>query len=261
MLYLSTHQFPFYPGTGDHREAGRGRGLGATINVPMPAGCGDAEYVGVVDRIVVPAAIAFRPDLILVSCGFDAHRDDPLASMEVGLAGYRAMAMRLRALADSLCRGRIVVRPRGRLLPVRRARGHARRARVARRRRRARRDAVPGARAGLDPPDPRGPRRRGPRQPHPGPRRRLTRRSPRDVPPASRTSAPSRGVSRPGAPNAPPDAPASASVSPGFRADFHRATSKPPGPTRARSIPARARRSKNFRVELGILLGRWEKVG
>ncbi|MBK7950384.1 MAG: histone deacetylase [Deltaproteobacteria bacterium] len=108
VLYLSTHQFPFYPGTGDHREAGRGPGLGATINVPMPAGCGDAEYVGVVDRIVVPAAIAFRPDLILVSCGFDAHRDDPLASMEVGLEGYRAMATRLRALADSLCRGRIV---------------------------------------------------------------------------------------------------------------------------------------------------------
>ncbi|MFO0688720.1 MAG: histone deacetylase [Myxococcota bacterium] len=108
VLYLSTHQFPFYPGTGDHREAGRGPGLGTTINVPMPGGCGDAEYVGVVDRIVAPAARAFRPDLILVSCGFDAHRDDPLASMEVGLEGYRAMAMRLRALADSLCRGRIV---------------------------------------------------------------------------------------------------------------------------------------------------------
>jgi len=108
VLYVSTHQFPFYPGTGDHREAGVGRGVGATLNVPMPGGCGDAEYVGVVDRIVVPAALAFRPDLILVSCGFDAHRDDPLASMEVGYAGYRAMAMRLRALADSLCHGRIV---------------------------------------------------------------------------------------------------------------------------------------------------------
>lgn len=108
VLYVSTHQFPFYPGTGDAREAGRGPGLGATINVPMPGGCGDAEYVGVVDRIVVPAAIAFRPDLILVSCGFDAHHDDPLASMEVTFEGYRAMAMRLRSLADSLCRGRIV---------------------------------------------------------------------------------------------------------------------------------------------------------
>ena len=106
--YVSTHQFPFYPGTGGHREAGVGRGLGATLNVPMPAGCGDAEYVGVVERIVTPAAIAFRPDLILVSCGFDAHRDDPLASMEVSQTGFRAMAMRLRTIADSLCRGRIV---------------------------------------------------------------------------------------------------------------------------------------------------------
>jgi len=108
VLYASTHQFPFYPGTGDHREAGVGRGLGATLNVPMPAGCGDAEYVGVVERILGPAALAFRPDLILVSCGFDAHRDDPLASMRVSEAGYRAMAMRLRALADALCGGRIV---------------------------------------------------------------------------------------------------------------------------------------------------------
>jgi acetoin utilization deacetylase AcuC-like enzyme len=108
VLYVSTHQFPFYPGTGDHREAGVGRGIGATLNIPMPAGCGDAEYIGVVLRIVTPAAIAFRPDLILVSCGFDAHRDDPLASMEVSQAGYRAMAMQLRALAESLCQGRIV---------------------------------------------------------------------------------------------------------------------------------------------------------
>lgn len=108
VLYVSTHQFPFYPGTGDHREAGVGRGLGATLNVPMPAGCGDAEYVGVVQRIITPAAIAFRPDMILVSCGFDAHRADPLASMDLSQAGYRAMAMQLRALADSLCHGRIV---------------------------------------------------------------------------------------------------------------------------------------------------------
>ena len=108
VLYVSTHQFPFYPGTGDHREAGVGRGIGATLNIPMPPGCGDAEYIGVVLRIVTPAAIAFRPDLILVSCGFDAHRDDPLASMEVSHAGYRAMATQLRALADSLCQGRIV---------------------------------------------------------------------------------------------------------------------------------------------------------
>lgn len=108
VLYVSTHQFPFYPGTGDFGEAGRDAGLGATLNVPMPGGCGDAEYVGIVQRVVVPAAVAFAPDLIVVSCGFDAHRDDPLASMEIGLEGYRAMAALMRSLADTLCGGRIL---------------------------------------------------------------------------------------------------------------------------------------------------------
>jgi len=107
VLYISTHQFPFYPGTGDFAEAGEGRGRGATLNVPMPAGCGDAEYVGVMQRVIVPAAIQFRPDLILISCGFDAHRDDPLASMDLSIEGYRAMANSMRALADDLCGGRI----------------------------------------------------------------------------------------------------------------------------------------------------------
>ena len=108
VLYLSTHQFPFYPGTGDFGETGEGRGLGSTINIPMPAGCGDEEYVGVLQRIVVPAAIAFSPDLILISCGFDSHQDDPLASMEITQAGYRAMSTIMHKLADLLCGGRIV---------------------------------------------------------------------------------------------------------------------------------------------------------
>lgn len=108
VLYVSTHQFPFYPGTGDFGEEGEGRGRGTTLNIPMPPGCGNAEYVGVVERLVVPAAIGFAPDLIVVSCGFDAHRDDPLASMEVDYQGYAAMAGTMRALADMLCEGRIV---------------------------------------------------------------------------------------------------------------------------------------------------------
>lgn len=108
VLYISTHQFPFYPGTGDFSEDGEGRGRGTTLNIPMPAGCGDAEYIGVVERLVVPAALGFAPDIILVSCGFDAHRDDPLASMQVSLEGYRAMASTMRSLADMLCDGRLV---------------------------------------------------------------------------------------------------------------------------------------------------------
>jgi acetoin utilization deacetylase AcuC-like enzyme len=109
VLYASTHQFPYYPGSGDFAEAGRGLGAGATVNVPLPAGCGDGEYVGVLQRVIVPAAQAFRPEIILVSCGFDAHRDDPLAAMEVSGDGFGAMAAVVRTLADDLCGGRLAL--------------------------------------------------------------------------------------------------------------------------------------------------------
>lgn len=108
VLYFSTHQFPFYPGTGDFGEAGRGAGLGATVNVPMPGGCGDAEYVGVLQRVLVPVVRSFRPQLILVSCGFDAHRDDPLASMSLTQKGYGEMTRIVRAVAEAECGGRVV---------------------------------------------------------------------------------------------------------------------------------------------------------
>jgi acetoin utilization deacetylase AcuC-like enzyme len=108
VLYVSTHQFPYYPGTGDFAEAGRGPGEGATLNVPLPAGCGDEEYLGAVQRLVAPAARAFEPEMLLVSCGFDAHADDPLAAMSVSEQGYRGMAQVVRALADDLCGGRLV---------------------------------------------------------------------------------------------------------------------------------------------------------
>ena len=107
VLYFSAHQFPFYPGTGDFVEAGRGRGLGATVNVPLPPGCGDLEYRGVLRRVLVPVAQGFHPEMILVSCGFDAHRDDPLASMSVTGAGFEEMTRIVRALADDLCGGRV----------------------------------------------------------------------------------------------------------------------------------------------------------
>jgi acetoin utilization deacetylase AcuC-like enzyme len=109
VLYFSTHQYPYYPGTGAFEEAGRGEGLGATVNVPMPAGCSDGEYVGVMRRLLVPVATWFRPDLILVSCGFDAHAADPLASMDLTGAGFLAMARIVRAAADDLCHGRIAL--------------------------------------------------------------------------------------------------------------------------------------------------------
>jgi acetoin utilization deacetylase AcuC-like enzyme len=107
VLYFSAHQWPYYPGTGDFGEIGRGRGEGATVNVPLPAGCGDDEWIGVFQRVLVPVAHDFRPELILVSCGFDAHADDPLASMDVSERGYHALASIVRTLADSLCEGRV----------------------------------------------------------------------------------------------------------------------------------------------------------
>jgi acetoin utilization deacetylase AcuC-like enzyme len=107
VLYLSTHQFPFYPGTGEAGEVGRGAGLGATVNVPMPAGCGDVEYAGVLRRVLVPVVGSFGPDVILVSCGFDAHCADPLASMELTRDGFSTMARIVRAIADDACGGRV----------------------------------------------------------------------------------------------------------------------------------------------------------
>ena len=107
ILYVSTHQYPHYPGTGAFGEVGTGSAVGATVNVPMPAGCGDDEYVGVLARIIVPVARSFRPEMILVSCGFDAHADDPLAGMQVTAAGYLAMTRIVRALAGELCEGRL----------------------------------------------------------------------------------------------------------------------------------------------------------
>lgn len=108
VMYLSVHQYPFYPGTGAPTEVGDGAGRGATINVGLPAGAGDAEMLDAFDRVFVPALVGFRPDLLLVSAGFDAHRADPLAGLRVSDAGYRAMAERLCGVADLVAGGRLV---------------------------------------------------------------------------------------------------------------------------------------------------------
>ncbi len=108
VLYLSVHQYPFYPGTGAADEIGAGAGRGATVNVGLPAGCGDTEVLGAFDRVFVPALMDFRPDLVLISAGFDAHRADPLAGLRMTEAGYRAMAERLCWVADQVAGGRLV---------------------------------------------------------------------------------------------------------------------------------------------------------
>ncbi len=118
VAYVSTHQFPFYPGTGAVDEVGTGRAEGSTINIPMPPGCGDAEYVGALMRVLVPVAHHFAPEMILVSCGFDAHRDDPLASMDVSADGFLAMTRIVRTLARELCNDRIAFVLEGGYSPI-----------------------------------------------------------------------------------------------------------------------------------------------
>lgn len=107
VLFISTHQFPFYPGSGAVNETGVGAGEGFTLNVPLPAGCTDVEYLQVFQDIVVPAAEKFQPDWILVSAGFDPHRRDPLGGMNVTEEGFGAMARLLLVLANRFADGRI----------------------------------------------------------------------------------------------------------------------------------------------------------
>jgi acetoin utilization deacetylase AcuC-like enzyme len=97
VLYVSLHQWPFYPGTG-----GPGEGNETTVNVPLPAGSGNEEYLRAFEALVEPAVRGFEPDLLLVSAGFDAHADDPLASMELTGLGFRELARRCRGLAPRI---------------------------------------------------------------------------------------------------------------------------------------------------------------
>ncbi len=108
VLYVSTHQSPHYPGTGALAEAGKDEGEGFTLNVPMPAGLGDREYLRVFREIVVPVGLEYRPELVLVSAGFDAHRDDPLGGMKMTREGYAAITSEILRLARATCQGRAV---------------------------------------------------------------------------------------------------------------------------------------------------------
>jgi acetoin utilization deacetylase AcuC-like enzyme len=108
VLYCSIHQYPYYPGSGPASEVGEGDGAGLTVNVPLEAGATDDDYRQVFDEVVIPVVRAFRPDLILVSAGFDAHEHDPLGGMRVTTAAFGAMTRALRLVADECCQGRIV---------------------------------------------------------------------------------------------------------------------------------------------------------
>jgi acetoin utilization deacetylase AcuC-like enzyme len=108
VLFVSSHQYPFYPGTGAAREVGAGEGEGFTLNLPFPAGYGDAQYVRAFVEVVEPVARRFEPQFILVSAGFDAHRRDPLAGMDVTEAGFASLARLLLRLSRDVCENRLV---------------------------------------------------------------------------------------------------------------------------------------------------------
>ncbi len=108
VLFFSTHQYPHYPGTGRATEQGEGRGEGLTVNVPMSPGEGDEEYREVFETILVPAADAFKPEFVMISAGFDAHRDDPLAGMALTEEGYGALSRIVLDIARRHCRGRVL---------------------------------------------------------------------------------------------------------------------------------------------------------
>lgn len=109
VAFFSTHQYPFYPGTGAISDIGRGRGRGSTMNVPFPAGVGDKGYAQAFEQLLIPFARRFQPDLILVSAGYDAHWRDPLAMENLSLVGYAHLATLISELAAELCQGRLVV--------------------------------------------------------------------------------------------------------------------------------------------------------
>ena len=108
VLFVSSHQYPYYPGTGPASDIGHGEGTGYTVNFPMEVGATDADYDLVYREAVIPLLEQYRPELVLVSAGFDAHERDPLGGMRMTSDGYAQLTARLIAAADKLCAGRIV---------------------------------------------------------------------------------------------------------------------------------------------------------
>jgi acetoin utilization deacetylase AcuC-like enzyme len=108
VLFISSHQFPYYPGTGAAHEIGEGRGKGFTVNLPLAAGAQDGDYGLVYATIAFPVLRQFRPNLILVSAGVDAHADDPLAGMRLTTEEFGRLTSGIVAVANECCGGRVV---------------------------------------------------------------------------------------------------------------------------------------------------------
>jgi acetoin utilization deacetylase AcuC-like enzyme len=109
VLFFSSHQYPYYPGGGGFQENGSGKGEGFTVNAPFPPGFGDAEYVSVYSKILSPIALEYKPELILVSAGFDPFVKDPLGGMKLTGNGFGALAGIVQHIADTVCDGKVLI--------------------------------------------------------------------------------------------------------------------------------------------------------
>ena len=113
VLFISSHQYPFYPGTGEAAATGTGAGAGFTVNLPLEAGATDADLELVYARVAIPILRQFRPELVLVSAGFDAHADDPLGGMRLTTGQFGRLTALLSDVADDCCGGRLVAMTEG----------------------------------------------------------------------------------------------------------------------------------------------------
>jgi acetoin utilization deacetylase AcuC-like enzyme len=109
VLYFSTHQYPYYPGSGHYTEIGEGAGKGYTVNCPLSPGYGDADYANLFRHILRPIALEYQPQLILVSAGFDIYYQDPLGGMAVTPEGFARLTDIIMEIADAVCVGRVVM--------------------------------------------------------------------------------------------------------------------------------------------------------
>lgn len=107
VLYFSTHRYPYYPGTGWLDEVGIGEGEGYNVNVPLPSGSGDGDYIYIFEEILQPIALEYKPDIILVSAGQDAHAKDPIGGMNLSSRGYGELAGIVKSIAEQACSGRL----------------------------------------------------------------------------------------------------------------------------------------------------------
>jgi len=109
VLYISTHQYPYYPGSGALLETGKGKGEGFTVNIPLAGGQGDADFACIFNDLISPVASLYNPQLILISCGFDIYQGDPLGGMQVTSAGFAYMTKVMVQLSEKLCGGKLLV--------------------------------------------------------------------------------------------------------------------------------------------------------